>query len=60
MKLSKNDLKIFAMLAVFFGILLLVSNPLDLTNFPQRLSIGSITGMVVFLAGLIGFWYGAQ
>ncbi|MBI5884624.1 hypothetical protein HZB89_00835 [archaeon] len=60
MKITKDDLKVFAMLAMFFGVLLLITNPVDLTNFPQQVTVGSASGMIIFFAGLLGFWYGAK
>jgi hypothetical protein len=41
---------------VLFGILLLLANPFNLTNFPANVSSGSIIGVILIIAGTGGLY----
>ena len=58
--LSKDEARLVGFFALIFGIILLVTNPLDLSNFPYKLTVGSVVGIVLLFSGAFSIYYGTK
>ena len=56
--LEKKDLGLFGLMTIILSVLILATNPLNISNFPYNITTGAIIGTITFLIGLCSLWFG--
>lgn len=58
--MARDALVLGGLFAAVFGVMILLSNPIDFQQFPLNVSIHGVIGLALFMGGVTGMYYGAK